>query len=219
MQRLARAPGLVAVVALHTAALAALLHYAPLREAARASAEPIMVSLVTSLAVATPAAKPPADPPPPVPRPARRPPAPKPIIAAPVEAPATLAAPAPPPDATPPQPAAQPAHPAEPAQAVAAVAPLPVIPPSFNADYLHNPAPPYPPLARRMSEEGRVVLRVLVTAEGAAERVELRTSSGSARLDDAALATVKRWKFVPARQGDRPIAAWVLIPISFSLKG
>ena len=97
--------------------------------------------------------------------------------------------------------------------------PAPVIPPRFNADYLQNPAPPYPPLARRMGEQGRVVLRVLVNTEGAAERVDLRQSSGSPRLDESALETVKRWKFVPARQGDQPVSAWVLVPISFSLQG
>jgi protein TonB len=70
-----------------------------------------------------------------------------------------------------------------------------------------------------MNEQGRVVLRVLVNADGLAERVELRTSSGSSRLDQSALETVRSWKFVPARQGANPVAAWVLVPISFSLQG
>ena len=70
-----------------------------------------------------------------------------------------------------------------------------------------------------MGETGRVVLRVLVTATGAPERVELRTSSGSLRLDGAALEAVQRWKFVPARQGDTPVPAWVLVPILFTLEG
>jgi protein TonB len=60
---------------------------------------------------------------------------------------------------------------------------------------------------------------VLVNAEGQPEQVELRTSSGSPRLDGSALETVRRWKFVPARQGERPVAAWVLVPISFRLEG
>jgi protein TonB len=101
----------------------------------------------------------------------------------------------------------------------AEAAPPPVAPPSFNADYLHNPPPHYPPLSRRLGETGRVVLRVLVTAVGTADRVELRTSSGSRRLDSAALETVQRWKFVPARQGETPVAAWVLVPILFTLEG
>jgi periplasmic protein TonB len=91
--------------------------------------------------------------------------------------------------------------------------------PGFNADYLQNPAPRYPPLARRMRQEGKVVLRVLVDTGGGASQIEVRNSSGSDVLDEAALDAVKRWRFVPARRGDQPIAAWVLVPITFTLQG
>lgn len=97
-------------------------------------------------------------------------------------------------------------------------APEPVIPPLFNADYLANPAPPYPNQSRRMGEEGKVLLRVLVDTRGLPQRVELRKTSGFDRLDDVAIATVKHWKFVPARQGEKTISAWVLIPINFNLR-
>lgn len=96
---------------------------------------------------------------------------------------------------------------------------LPLTPPRFDAAYLDNPAPAFPALSRRLQEQGRVLLRVLVTVGGNAERVELRSSSGSARLDGAAFETVKRWCFVPARQGADAVAAWVLVPISFALEG
>ncbi len=56
------------------------------------------------------------------------------------------------------------------------------------------------------------------TAAGRAETVDVRTSSGSPRLDNAALETVRRWRFVPARQGDHAVAAWVLVPINFTLE-
>lgn len=88
----------------------------------------------------------------------------------------------------------------------------------FDADYLHNPAPPYPPQARRMSEEGKVILRVEVSAEGRAENVEIKTSSGSARLDESALRTVCNWRFVPAKRGETALASWVLVPIIFKLE-
>jgi protein TonB len=48
--------------------------------------------------------------------------------------------------------------------------------------------------------------------------VELRESSGHPRLDDAAAAAVRRWRFVPARRGEQPVGAWVLVPISFNLR-
>lgn len=88
----------------------------------------------------------------------------------------------------------------------------------FDADYLDNPKPPYPALSRRLSEQGRVVLRVQVDADGRAGDVQLHTSSGSPRLDQSALDTVRRWKFVPARRGQEAIAATVLVPIAFTLK-
>ena len=88
----------------------------------------------------------------------------------------------------------------------------------FDADYLHNPAPPYPPQSRRMSEEGRVILRVEVSAEGRAENVEIKTSSGSARLDESALRTVRSWRFIPAKRGETAVDSWVLVPIIFKLE-
>ena len=89
---------------------------------------------------------------------------------------------------------------------------------SFAADYLRNPAPPYPPLARRMGEEGEVILRVSVTPNGTAETVEIRSSSGSSRLDEAALRTVRTWKFIPARRDDVAVQSWVLVPLIFKLE-
>ena len=91
--------------------------------------------------------------------------------------------------------------------------------PRFDADYLDNPAPTYPPLSRKAGEEGRVLLYVLVEASGLPSKIEVRTSSGFERLDRAAMAAVKRWKFVPAKQGAEAVAAWVQVPIVFSVKG
>ncbi|MFZ2972339.1 MAG: TonB family protein [Ferribacterium limneticum] len=113
-----------------------------------------------------------------------------------------------------------------PAAIVAAPAePKPVAPPAepvsqarFDADYLRNPAPPYPPIARRMGEEGKVVLRVSVNAQGSADSVEIRTSSGSQRLDESAQKTVRNWKFIPAKRGDVAVQSWVLVPIIFKLE-
>jgi protein TonB len=91
-------------------------------------------------------------------------------------------------------------------------------PPRFDAAYLHNPKPEYPRLARRLGEQGTVLLNVFVDANGVPQKIELSTSSGSPRLDQAARQTVQRWKFVPARQGDRPIGAWIVVPIRFVLE-
>jgi protein TonB len=112
-----------------------------------------------------------------------------------------------------------PAQAAEPATAPAApAAPAVTTQARFDADYLQNPAPIYPALSRRLSEEGRVVLRVFVSPDGLPEQIELRTGSGSPRLDQAARDAVRRWRFIPARRGDEAIGAWVQVPIVFKLR-
>lgn len=89
--------------------------------------------------------------------------------------------------------------------------------PRFDAAYLNNPAPVYPRQARRAGEAGKVVLRVLVTPDGRAGEVHLRDSSGFDLLDEAAVAAVRQWRFVAARQGDAKVAAWVIVPLRFDL--
>ncbi len=200
---------LLVTVALHLAAVAALLQLDAVRKPLL-EAIPVMVDLITP-----PDVKPPPDPPkvlPPKPRPVERKPEPQPPRRA-AEAPSLLATESP---ASPGPVVAAPPPQAEPAPAAAA--PPSVVPPSFNAAYLRNPPPAYPALSRRRGEKGTVVLRVHVSRQGAAEEVQVRTSSGSAALDEAALEAVRQWRFVPARQGGEPVAAWVLVPIVFKLE-
>jgi len=90
--------------------------------------------------------------------------------------------------------------------------------PDYRADYLNNPRPPYPMVARRMGYNGKVILNVEVLAEGKAGQVLLHQSSGYAILDDAALQTVKTWKFSPAKRFGQPATQWFLVPIRFSLE-
>lgn len=94
----------------------------------------------------------------------------------------------------------------------------PATPPLFNAAYLRNPAPVYPPIARRSGDQGTVMLKVLVSPEGTPLRVELDQSSGSKSLDGAALDAVKGWRFVPARRGAQNIEGWVRVPVVFKLE-
>jgi protein TonB len=69
-----------------------------------------------------------------------------------------------------------------------------------------------------MGEEGKVILRVLVNPQGTADNVEIKTSSGSPRLDESAQKTVRTWKFIPAKRGDELVQSWVLVPIIFKLE-
>lgn len=88
----------------------------------------------------------------------------------------------------------------------------------FKAAYLNNPKPPYPRLAVRQKIEGTVTLIVRVLPDGRASEVRIDQSSGNDLLDNAALATVKSWRFVPARQGGVAVSADVRVPIVFSLQ-
>ncbi len=107
-----------------------------------------------------------------------------------------------------PPPSAPESGPAEPA----------LVPPNFVAAYLNNPAPLYPPMSKRLREQGTVFVLVLVSAAGHADEVRVDKSSGYSRLDDAAVDVIKNgWRFVPAKQGDNAVAAWVRIPMSFAL--
>ncbi len=103
------------------------------------------------------------------------------------------------------------------APAVQAPVSAPITAARFDADYLQNPKPVYPAMSRRLGEEGKVVLRVRVSAQGQPLAVEVSKSSGFPRLDDAARLAVERWRFVPARQGNEPIEASVLVPLNFTL--
>jgi protein TonB len=91
-------------------------------------------------------------------------------------------------------------------------------PPRFGVAYLENPSPAYPALSRRLGEEGRVLLRVLVSEDGNADTVQVEAGSGSGRLDQAALEAVKKWRFIPAKRNNQPISAYVIVPIKFSLE-
>lgn len=106
--------------------------------------------------------------------------------------------------------AAPPAPAASPAAATVTAA-------HFNAAYLQNPAPVFPPLSRRLGEEGKVLLRVKVSAEGHPVAVDLEKSSNFERLDEAARRAVSRWRFVPAKRGDLSVEGSVIVPIVFRL--
>ncbi len=96
--------------------------------------------------------------------------------------------------------------------------PAPATVTQAQADYLNNPKPAYPRLSKRMGEQGEVRLRVQIGTEGQVLQVQLETSSGYERLDDAAMIAVNGWRFKPAMRGNDPIISWVEIPITFKLE-
>lgn len=84
--------------------------------------------------------------------------------------------------------------------------------------YAVNPPPNYPPDAKRLKQQGEVLLHVKVGADGSAQAVTLKHSSGFPELDEAALAAVRRWKFEPARAAGVPVAVDVDVPVRFRIQ-
>jgi protein TonB len=81
------------------------------------------------------------------------------------------------------------------------------------------PPPYYPEQARVLGQEGTVVLRVIISADGTVRQVTIDRSSGFSALDDAAVETVsEQWRFVPAQRGTVAVDSSVLVPIRFTLK-
>lgn len=208
-------PGLLAGVALAHAGLLAALLYAP------RSAEPITLPRPLTVSLIVPEIEGPQ----PQPKPEPRPQPPKPVDKS-LPPPPVLAAvrpvPTPQPVVEAPQPTPETVPEVRPSPSPVAERPMPAPPsptPPRPADYLNNPKPPYPALSRRLGEEGTVRLNILVNPDGSVARLELAKSSGHPRLDRSAIETVQSsWKFEPARQGGSPVAAWVIVPIQFTLR-
>lgn len=84
--------------------------------------------------------------------------------------------------------------------------------------YLKNPPPPYPETARKLGQEGLVLLTVEVNTEGIPAFVKVKESSGFQTLDNAALKAIQKWRFSPASIGSLPVASQVDIPIRFQIQ-
>ncbi len=202
-----RAFSALAVTSIHVV-LVASLGYAAARPEVFEPVRAMAVRMLEERPAVTPAPPVPEQKPMPAPPVKRTPP---PILAA-VPKAASTAAPA---FVVAPQPEPTPAPVAAPAAPSASLGQVTAA--RFDADYLKNPKPVYPNASRRLGEEGKVVLRVRVSADGLPLSVEIRQSSGFARLDDAAKAAVGQWRFVPARQGADAIESSVLVPLNFAL--
>ncbi len=130
---------------------------------------------------------------------------------APVSAPTAPTPPAPTRVEAPPAPA-----PPSPAPVVTAPSKTDVsIPASYSAS---NQKPIYPNMSKRLGEQGTVVLRVLVKADGSAGEVEVKSSSNYPRLDQAAIDAVKTWRFNPAKIDGKATDEWYQVPIPFKLQ-
>jgi protein TonB len=217
-------PAIAIALLLHAALLAIVAAGLSARTDKPAEPLPMKIELAPVQRIETPVTPPvplpvaPAEPAPekkiaPKPRPILKPAKPvnpRPQITPEVNVPEAAFAPTPAPSVTsaPPAPAPPPA-PSAPAKTSVS------IPASYAAS---NRKPVYPSLSRRYEEQGAVVLRVFVKADGSAGQVEIKSSSGYALLDESAKSAVQEWRFQPATSDGKAVADWFLIPIPFTLQ-
>lgn len=88
----------------------------------------------------------------------------------------------------------------------------------FDPRHASDAQPPYPAAARRLGEEGSVVVHVTIGRDGRVTAASIAASSGSPRLDAAALEqALKRWRFTPALADGAPVEAARDITVRFRL--
>lgn len=216
-----RVAGVLVVLALHGGVLYGLWSARVIPTPAEMA--PLFVQLITPQP-----AEPPARVPPPPREPARPPrpkvPAPPPepphrhlAAQAPVLSPQEAVEPEPPPVTVPPA-----AEPAPPISAPPAPPP-PAGPVTLSSELAlvcpERTLPAYPRLSRRLGETGQVVLRVELDESGRVDAAQVARSSGSPRLDAAALEAVRSWRCQPAQRDGRPVRARATQPFNFTLEG
>lgn len=128
-----------------------------------------------------------------------------------------VAAPAPPVPV--PAPSATEAPPAPPPPAPTPAAGPLTLPSELALGCPERTAPAYPRLSRRLGESGKVVLRVELDETGRVAGAQVASSSGSPRLDAAALAAVRTWRCRPAQRDGRGVRAIATQPFNFTLEG
>ena len=94
------------------------------------------------------------------------------------------------------------------------VTPLLIFPPRISYRVLPN----YPASALEQGLGGTAVLSIYVGLRGDPEKIEVKSSSGVAELDQSAATAVSQWKFVPATQGGKAMASWFELPVRFEVK-
>jgi len=80
------------------------------------------------------------------------------------------------------------------------------------------PPPEYPAIARQAGIQGTVIVQLLVDLDGSVMKTRVAGSSKNEALDEAAEKGAGRFKFIPGKQGNKPVRVWVSMPIVFRLE-
>ncbi|MDZ7892568.1 MAG: energy transducer TonB [Rhodoferax sp.] len=104
-----------------------------------------------------------------------------------------------------------------PAAPPAPPAPLKIELPSSDADYLNNTKPAYPAISKRLGEQGRVVVRIFIDADGHPSQASVKQSSGFDRLDQASIETALKWRYAPGKRAGVAQGMWFDVPLNWQL--
>ncbi|MEW6412254.1 MAG: energy transducer TonB [Candidatus Zixiibacteriota bacterium] len=96
-------------------------------------------------------------------------------------------------------------------------APDEFVPVEIYPEMIFQQAPEYPRLAKQAGITGVVWVRALVDKEGNVRNSMVHKSSGTASLDEAAVAAAYKNKFKPGIQNGRPVNCWVSYKVVFEL--
>lgn len=90
---------------------------------------------------------------------------------------------------------------------------------AFHVPVMQNESLPfqYPPEAWREGVGGEARIRIHINRRGRVDSAYVLESSGHAALDSAALAGARRLEYRPARQGNRPVSVWAVLPVRYPM--
>lgn len=79
--------------------------------------------------------------------------------------------------------------------------------------------PPYPPIARRLNEQGTTLMEVAITPDGNVSDCKIIQSSSSQRLDEAGCDFVKdHWRWQPPTNAGKPVSARTRVSVKWDLR-
>ena len=83
---------------------------------------------------------------------------------------------------------------------------------------LSNLRPVYPEIAQEAGIEGTVVVQVFIDKRGRVKDTLILKGIPNTGLDEAAISAIRKTRFRPAKQRERPVGVWISIPVNFRLK-
>jgi protein TonB len=87
----------------------------------------------------------------------------------------------------------------------------------MEGNLIHRVQPDYPALARQVRVQGQVVLRAMISREGAIE--DLQVVSGHPMLVRAAVEAVRQWRYRPYELNGEPVEVETEVKVNFVLSG